>query len=206
MNMTRPVVPVVFAIALILAVIGMVPTRSEAQTATPAGSPAVVAMEECTDMTWADADVRPPDPNVERVFPVFVSATSGAPPTIEESDRELYLVVITLRPGECIPFDAPGNQKDGAVIWTVQQGKVQYAWKMASDTPPGVTPVVETGNSLRNLGKVREGDVKTLYPGDWITQDQRITVSYRNIGGEAAVILKAVYAVPEGGGCPGDCR
>lgn len=204
--MSRLAVAAPLAIVLILGAIGLVPTRSEAQTATPAGSPPVAAMEECTDMTWSDADVRPPDPLLARVFPVFVSATPGAAPTVEESDRELYLVMVTLPPGACMPYDAPGNQKDGAVIWIVQHGKVQYAWRMASDAPAGVTPVVEIGNSTRNFGKVREGDVKTLYPGDWITQDQRVEVTYRNIGGDSAVILKAVYAMPEGGGCPGDCR
>ena len=109
-----------------------------------------------------------------------------------------------------MPFDAPGNQKNGAVILIVQQGKVDYIWKPIEDGDPDSTPTIECGDSAGNRDDISDepGESQILYPGDWITQDRRVQVSYGNVGSDSAIIMKAVFAVPEdgGGGCGGDCR
>jgi hypothetical protein len=146
------------------------------------------------EIGWKNADVRPPGATEAQV-----------PPAVDDS-RELYLVVITLQPGECMPYDAVGNQKDGAVIWIIQQGVVVYTWKRADDTPADATPVVEVGDNVSTLGRLLDDHQRWLYPGDWVSQDQKVEVTYTNMGSDTAIILKAVWAVPGGGGCGGGCR
>lgn len=227
--MSRLAIPLLFVIALTLSVFAWGAPRSIAQTGTP-GTPAGIAVNDCinpasvgtptpesgtgmgspnplpTPTPWWEQDVRPPLPNVGRVFPALPSATPFDGSPTPHYANELYLVVVTLRPGACTPYEAPGNQKNGGVMWMVQQGKVTYAWRRAAGTPAGATPVVEIGNVRRNLGMVQEGEAITLYPGDWITQNQKVEVTWRNVGGDSAVILKAVFAEHTDGGCPGDCR
>ena len=53
---------------------------------------------------------------------------------------------------------------------------------------------------------VPSGSPQPLYPGDWITQDQKVLFSYFNAGSDTAIILKAVWAAPDGGGCGGGCK
>jgi hypothetical protein len=47
---------------------------------------------------------------------------------------------------------------------------------------------------------------RKLYPGDWVSQNRKVAVTLTNVSGESAVILKAVFAKPEGGGCRGGCK
>src|SRR5688500_4276400 len=114
-SMSRPVLPVVIGMALVLGVIGLASTSSSAQS--PAATPPAFALPECENQDWKNADVRPPGPRESQIVPA-AAATPGA------DAHELYLVEIRLQPGECMPYEARGNQKDGAVIWMVQQGIV----------------------------------------------------------------------------------
>ena len=195
--MSRPVIPVLIGVALVLGVIGLVPTGSKAQT--ESATPPAFAVPECENKDWKNADVRPPGPLSSQIIPA-VAATPGS------DTRELYLVVVTLQPGECMPFEAKGNQKDGAVIWIVEQGIVAYTWRMASDPPPNATPIIRFGDTAGTSVKLAANSPRRLYPGNWVAQDQRIEVSYTNMGGDTAIIWKAVWAVPDGGGCNGGCR
>jgi hypothetical protein len=214
--MGRGIIPFVVTALAILGLIGLLPTRSVALSDTPA-TPTVSVIRPCVDVTEEALDIRPPNSQVEFVFPSPVVQTPGGTPVGEdEAHRELYLVVLNLPPDNCAPFTADGNHKNGAVIWMVEQGKVEYAWEMVADAPPDSTPIIERGDSQGNEvnlngnnpnGEIHgPGEPQILYPGDWVTQDRQVAVNLRNVGGDTAVILKAVFAVPEGGGCPGDCR
>jgi hypothetical protein len=195
--MSRPVIPVLIGVALVLGVIGLAPTGSRAQS--ESATPPAFAVPECVNDDWKSVDVRPPGSEESQIVPA-VAATPGS------DERELYLVAITLQPGECMPYEAKGNQKDGAVIWIVEQGIVAYTWRMASDSPPDAMPIVEVGDNRTTRGRLAENSPRRLYPGEWVAQDQRIEVSYTNMGGDTAIIWKAVWAVPDSGGCNGGCR
>lgn len=206
--MPRGIAVYLTVVSLFLAGIGWTWTSSLAESATPAAPP-TVGPEPCTD-DWLAVDVRPPDRFDAAATPVIATTTPDGTPTTAASDRELYLVIITLPPDGCIPFDAPGNQKDGAVVWIVQQGKVEYVWDQAAGVPPGWAPMVTRGDLAGNQVDLdgEAGVVQTLFPGDWVTQDRTVAVQLRNIGSDSAIILKAVYArsLGGGGGCGGDCR
>jgi hypothetical protein len=208
--MLRVALPVVLATVMILGVIGSAPPHSNAQAGTPE---ATSATGECTDRNWKEKDFRPPDPHASRVFPALLDVTPVEGSPTPHEDRELYLLVISLPPGACVPYAAPGNQKTGAVVWIVQQGKVEFAWRLVNGANPGGMPIIKRGNSA-TVGDATPitgitadpGTAQILYPGDWVTQDRQVAVAYRNSGGDTAIILKAVYALPSAGGCPGDCR
>jgi hypothetical protein len=144
-------------------------------------------------------DVRPPGREEAQVIPASDDPNS----TDGTFGRELYLAVFTIPPGECVPFEVTGNQRDGAVIWLVQQGVVEFTWEPFPDT----SPVVEVGDNVRTEQlPLPNGQPRLLYPGNWVSQDRQIKVSYTNVGGESAIVLKAVFAKPALGGCHGGCK
>lgn len=154
----------------------------------------VVGTPVATDLRAAGSlDLRPGDPKHALVMP-------------PNEDRELYLAVISLPPGECVPFEATGNRRDGAVIWMVQQGVIAYAWRPVGTLTPDATPIIQVGSNIPPVGSIPELTQRRLYPGDWVTQDRQVEVTYTNIGGEDAIILKAVYAKLVLGGCHGGCK
>lgn len=137
---------------------------------------------------WKAADVRPSGSGVAVVMPAAEMAAAEP-----DSPRQLYLVTITLPVGGCMPLEAGGNQKDGAIVMIVQQGIVQFVWEPAyADT----SPVITRGDMATGGTPVPQTNPQTLYPGDWITLDQRVTFAYRNTSAEPAIILKAVWADP----------
>jgi hypothetical protein len=197
--MYRVLAPVLFAILVVIGLIGSSPVDTSALTGSPTPEPSQMPDGLCepgSPADWEFADVRPSGPLDAAVVPAAELATSEPEPV-----RELYLVVITLPPGHCMPYSSPGNQKD-AIVMIVQQGAVEYLWEAI----PGTTPTVKRGSSAGSQGLSPEGTPQPLYPGDWVTQDQEVRFSYRNVGGDSAVILKAVWTDPEGGGCSGGCR
>ncbi len=209
--MRRGVIPFVLVAVAILGLVGVMPTRSVALLASALATPTVSNIPPCVDVTWQAADVRPPDPQDSFVIPAQIVPTPGGTPQTDEAGRELYMVVINLPPGQCMPYEAPGNHKNGAVVWIVQQGKVLYAWEPFPGADPTATPQIVRGDSEGNQDDLNDSDdgpgsPQILYPGDWVTQDRQVQVTYRNVGGDTAIVLKAVFAKPSGGGCPGDCR
>jgi hypothetical protein len=200
--MSRIAIPAVFVIAVIIGLTGGSPAPSAAsQESSPAAAtPAADGL--CTPGTpsdWASADIRPAGVNDAVVIPAAEEA-SGEP----EPVRQLYLVVVTLPPGHCIPYSALSNQKDGAIVLMVQQGHLTFRWQ--PDPAVKGTPTVMRGNALGTLGSVAANDTQNYFPGDWITLDQRVRFSYRNVGGDSAIVLKAVWATPIVGGCSGGCK
>lgn len=212
--MRRIAIPVMFVIAVFIALLVGTPVRSNALTASASPQPTAAPLPPPPDLCQPGepliddvVDARPPGLDEAAVNPAAEWATPATPGTATptaETPRELYLVAITLPPGRCIPYTSVGNQKDGAIVMIVQQGKVQYRWGPAI---PGSTPIVTIGDSADTLGNPAAGSTQTLFPGDWVTQDQQVWFTYRNVGGDSAVILKAVWAVPEiDQGCGGGCK
>ena len=110
-----------------------------------------------TSLTSAP-DIRPPGREEAQVFPASDN------PDSEDGTygRELYLAVITIPPGECVPFEVVGNHRDGAVIWLVQQGVVSFGWEPI----PNTTPVVEVGDNIRTESAPLPAlTPRLLYPG-----------------------------------------
>ncbi|MGH2614821.1 MAG: hypothetical protein ACRDJC_06250 [Thermomicrobiales bacterium] len=208
--MHRVVLALVLVVMVVFAATGAIADESAAQSSSPAATPIPASMEMLEfcpaeaegdpGFDWEGSDVRPPGLPEAAVIPAAERLESEPDP-----ERELYLVVITIPPGECMPSVAKGNQKDGAIVMVVQQGIVEYAWEPAFE---GTSPIVKRGDTDSTVeDSVPPGTPQLLYPGDWITQDQEITFAYRSIGGDPAVILKAVWAVPEEEvGCAGGCR
>ncbi len=199
--MYRVLVPLVFAVAMLLGIMGGAPGHSVAlsSAATPEATPAPTPPAElCTETdpgVWMPAiDVRPPRAAAALTRPLDVTG-----------DQDLYLVVWTLRPGTCIPYSAEGNQKDGAVILVVQQGIIEYT---AQPFGEGSTAEVRWGHADSEDGTVLDfGTTLTLYPGDWVTQNDQVWFTFQSVGGESAVVLKAVWAkLPPDIGCGGGCR
>ena len=149
-------------------------------------------------------DVQPTHELDAQVIPKFDGP--GAPKDGTFFGRELYLVVITVPPGECVPLEVTGNHREGAVIWIVQQGSVHFAWQPIASPVSDATPEIELGNNDGPIGMIDPRDPTVLKPGDWISQDRQVEVTYTNVGDEDAIILKAVFAVREGGGCRGGCK
>ena len=198
--MVRMLAPALCAIALIVGLIGGSPAPSGAvqESASPAASSSPGGI--CPPGSfehWDTADVRPTGPLDADVVPA-AELTTGEPAPV----RHLYLVEIRLPPGGCMPYVSQGNQKDGAIVMIVQQGFILYQWEPIS----GTTPNVKHGDSSGGAATVTAGAPQPLYPGDWITQDQKVLFSYLNAGSDTAIILKAVWAAPDGGGCGGGCK
>jgi hypothetical protein len=201
--MARLVAPALFAIVMLVG-FASVPAPSRAyraqEEATPAASPTADGL--CAagmPADWFSADVRPEGVTDAVVIPAAEQAMDEPAPV-----RQLSLIVITLPPGHCMPYSALGNQKDGAVILLVQQGHLEFRWQ--PDPAAGGMPTVMRGNSGGTLGAVPVDDTQDYYPGDWITLDQQVRFSYRNVGGDSAIVLKAVWAPPIMGGCGGGCK
>ena len=182
-----------------LGVAGATLDRSAAQAIQADPTPATIStdMEKfCVDEAgpgtptpgagWRNVDERPPGPEA--------MATPAAELDLAEPDpeRHLYIVFITLQPGECIPHEAIANQKDGAVVMMVQQGVVEFRWEPAFEDS---TPTVNQGD-MNSTTPALAGEVLVLYRDDWITMDQQVAFAYRNIGSEPAIVLKAVWAKP----------
>ena len=142
----------------------------------------------------ADIDVRPDASSAAFIKPRDVTG-----------DQNLYLAIWTLRPGTCIPYGARGNQKDGAVILMVQQGIIDFTAERYGDDP---TVRVLWGRVSSADGIPYEfGTQKRLYPGDWVSMDDQVWFTFTSVGGESAVVLKAVWANPPPvAGCGGGCK
>jgi hypothetical protein len=119
--------------------------------------------------------------------------------------RQLYLLVLTLPPDSCVGYSSH-YLHDGAIVWLVQEGQIEFATQPIAGLPPAIvgasdengTPIAISGPSI------------TLGAGDWVKLDRAAEYSYRNAGTEPAVVLMAVNEVDPFGGyarsCKGGCR
>ena len=149
-----------------------------------------------------DAENTPPDAGIVVVPP---GAAGIVTPAIADTLR-LYPVVIILPPGACVPF----HEIAGAAVLFVQEGTISYVVHSDAEFAPGVL----TGqlNIDFTIVEVRSGTPLFLGPGGWVSQDQRMWFTYRNVGYTDAVITMAALVDPEAdsddgiGGCNGGCR
>jgi hypothetical protein len=148
-----------------------------------------------------------PVPGWETLIDVRPDAAPAAvvKPRDVTGEQRLYLSIWTLRPGTCIPYSARGNQKDGAVILIVQQGIIDFTARPYGDDPK---PSVRWGRVSSEDGiDYAFGARARLYPGDWVTMSDQVWFTFRSVGGESAVVLKAVWANPPiDAGCSGGCK
>lgn len=199
--MYRPLV----LLAVVLVMLGGA-GRSAAQdgTATPEPTPPAELCAAGAGAPWESRiDVRPPQADAALTFPLDLTDD----PADTEDTRLFYLVVWTLQPGTCVPYASEANSKDGAVILLVQQGIVEYTWQPY----PGSSGQVLWGRTaiegVDDGETLDPGDTLTLYPGDWVVQDDRTWFTFSSVGGESAVVVKAVFAKPPVDiGCAGGCK
>jgi hypothetical protein len=190
--MHRSVAPVVFLSALVLALTGVAarPSTSAidlALGATPMSTPTPTPPTElCAD------------PAEEAYFPYILARPDAGPaaktvPTDAPAGQSFYLVELTIPRGICVPYDADGNKKEGAVIMMVAQGAIELTVE-----PYGAPPMAEVlwGHSWSEDGSaLPEGTPQILYPGDWVTMKDQVWFTYESVGDEDAVIIKTVWAV-----------
>jgi hypothetical protein len=145
-----------------------------------------------------EIDQQPPGSTAGVVRPIASSSPVSSP------ERVLYAVVITLPPGKCMPFQALGDQKDGAIVMIVQAGSIEFTAQADADAPSA--EVRFGGPDDEDYGAVVPfGTPVTVNSGQWVSQNGQVWFTYRNPGTVDAVILKAVWAVPiPGAGLP-DC-
>jgi hypothetical protein len=203
---------IAFSLALALAVIvcsyGSAPhlARAAAPLARDMASPFASSFPEevCNDaesdgwqyvnevpVGWSEWAVRPLD-----------SSAAG-------EERDLYLVIITLGPGKCIPFSSPSNQKDGGVLLILQEGEITFTWQPHPDAPGAAVEMGGLNGAEDNPpSAIAPGEEHTLNQrGQWISQDDLIYFTYENRGAFNAVIWKVVWAPPPvAQGCAGDCK
>ncbi|MFN8591089.1 MAG: hypothetical protein U0031_06450 [Thermomicrobiales bacterium] len=204
--MQRFVIPT-FIVLAVMALIGVAPLTQTrvtdaavlaAASPTPVCSPAEIAKGNA-------APYLPPGSNEGIIRPAAPAATpTDFHPTITHEDPEsLYIAVLTLPPDSCIDF----RKRSGAVILFVQQGTVVYTSAPAADRNVVIVRGDSDGNNADNQ-TIAVGETVTLNAGEWITQDRPVWYSFRNAGGDNAIISAAVYAVVgwDDERCTGGCR
>ena len=195
--MYRIIIALTFVFAMVGAGIGSSPPRSLAAQASPTAE-STAPQEVCNDdeiENWEDKiDVRPWEAGPASVTP------------LDSPDHDLYLVVWTIEPGTCIPYDADGNQKDGAIVLIVQQGIVEFTWQPYSDE---LSAGVIWGHDESDTNGLTPGETQILNRDDWVAQNDQVWFTLRSVGSEPAVILKAVWVANLPGGgirCGGGCK
>jgi hypothetical protein len=194
-RMYRAVIAMAFAIAMLVGVMGSSPTRSLALQASPTPGPAAPS-EVCAETETENWE------NRIDVEPFGVSDALVQP--LDSENQDLYLVVLTIDPGTCVPYTALGNQKDVAIVLLVQQGVVEFTAEPFEGSAGGVT----WGHGADDSARLDFGVTQTLNRNDWVAQNDRVWFTLRSVGSEPAVIVKAVWALPGGDGhrCGGSCR
>jgi hypothetical protein len=119
--------------------------------------------------------------------------------------RDLYLVILTLPPGSCVGYGSH-YLHDGAIVWFVQEGEIEFATHPIGGLPPATVTAFD-----ENLNPITiSGTSVLLGPGDWVTLDRAADYTYRNAGTEPAVVLMTVNEVDPFLGfarsCKGGCR
>jgi hypothetical protein len=193
--MHRVYVPAIVFILLLAAGLGSAPTPGAAQDATPgAASPEPTTVQTfCSPEEIARGEhalALPLGDNEGIIRPAPASPDDPFPPTLTDQDpQSLYIGVLTLPPDACIDF----RERTGAVILFVQEGSIAYTAREADTPEVVITQGDSDGQSIDNID-VELGTVVALRAGDWLTQDRPVEFSFRNTGGEDAVISMAIFA------------
>jgi mannose-6-phosphate isomerase-like protein (cupin superfamily) len=176
--MRRTTSRVVLLLCTIVFSLGLVPTLSSAQSATPVpvlsgfGHP-----PEFCSPAEIDAAL-----NGIGEWPLDSALVSPA----SAPGMDLYVVKVTLEPKTCVSY-AGHFLHDGAAIWLVESGQVEFDFQIIPGRP---VPDLSLGHSNGDQEPVSA--FMPLVPGDWVTADRAVHYSYRNMGQEPAVIIMTV--------------
>ena len=195
-------VSMLLALTILVSRINALPTSAASQASVP---PAEI----CTDdeiFDWEHVAEKPTGKLEWEVLPIPQAASP------DSTNRILYLVVITLGPGKCIPYASPANQKNGPVILIVQQGSIEFT---AQQFSPASAAVVAFGDP--NVHEPGEdpatqfafGTTQVVEVDQWVSQNDQVWFTYKNPGPSDAVIWKVVWAdmaLDGGEGCGGNCK
>ena len=205
LDMRRLAILLIVSTALILGIAVATPSRStmvvaaamlQATPTPPADSLCTVDPANAT--AWVGGvTVHPNEADAAVVIPV------------DSPDHKLYLTTWTLEKGTCVPFQADGNQKDGAIILIVQKGAIELrVLPYEEGTAAEVYWGKDAAYSGTRVDWWEEGQAPlTLSQGDWVTISDRVWLTFKSDDVEGAVVTKAVWMVPPGGsGCAGSCK
>jgi mannose-6-phosphate isomerase-like protein (cupin superfamily) len=195
---------VVLLLCTVVFILGLVPARSYAQTATPSATPTPYPPEFCPSEEINEAQDRITE------WPAADALVSPA----SAPGMDLYVVKVTLQPGTCVSH-AGHALHDGAAIWLVESGQIEFDFQLLRGQP---VPDLTLQRASGDRGPATE--FMQLNPGDWVSADRAVHYSYRNMGQEPAVIIMTVLEnrwvytgtefspiLPAGGiDCLGSCR
>jgi hypothetical protein len=201
---------VVGVVLLLVGLVGSIPERSAAQTASPAASPEPIGegtpIPECSapeiaigEAVWVEPGQPTEHSEPKGVVGMYINPQESMAP------QRLYLSVLTLPPHACIPY----RYRAGAVVLYVQEGTVVYTAQADNDFP---NPAVRTGDNdglADDSSAVAMDTDVVLDAGHWVTQDRGVWYTFRNPGPGEAVVSIASYVFPpweEGDPCQGGCR
>jgi hypothetical protein len=206
--MRRAAISVAVAFTVVANLLAFIPIRSAAQTGTPAAATPTSFVdpppEICTPTEFAGFETvseKPPGKEEWMVRPLD--------PSPDAPTRLLYLVVITLEPGKCIPYASLANQKDGAIVLIVHEGEIEFTAQLNANVPAAQVYFGNLGGPGEDPGTpVAFGTTVTVVPDEWVSQDDQVWFTYKNPSAtEDAVIWKVVWADPVPlQGCGGDCK
>jgi hypothetical protein len=119
--------------------------------------------------------------------------------------RDLFLLVITMPPGSCVGYGSH-YLHNGAVVWYVQEGSIEFATQPVSGLPAATV----AGWDATQMPIAISDTPASLEAGAWISIDRAAEYSYRNAGPDPAVVLMAANEVDPFAGlafsCKGGCR
>lgn len=176
--MRRTTSRVVLLLCMIVFGLGFVPTLSHAQSATPVpalsglGYPPEFCPPAEIDSALNGVGEWPSDS-------ALVSPASAP-------GMDLYVVKVTLEPGTCVSY-AGHFLHDGAAIWLVESGQVEFDFQLILDRPVPDLSLWRGSGEQEPIAAFMQ-----LEPGDWVTADRAVHYSYRNMGQEPAVIVMTV--------------
>lgn len=202
--MHRAVLSIGAVLVLLVAVLGTAPpARSTHEAGTPGATPAGTPSTFCSPEELNRGLFAPyaPPGNEEGILRP-TPATDVFHPTLTGAES-LYITVLTLPPDACIDF----RERAGAMIFYVQEGSIAYTSRAAFDPNVVITKGDSDGDGADNQ-TFAPGTLVSLHAGQWLSQDRPVWYSFRNSGGEDAVIFAAVLAaVPwDDERCTGGCR
>jgi hypothetical protein len=203
--MQRTAISMALVLSVLLSLFATAPIQLAAQESTP--TPTLFSApptELCTAAEYSGWETVPETPPGKEEWEVLPLDQPTEPP-----ERILYLVVITLGPGKCIPYASPANQKNGAIVLVVQSGEIEFTAQASTDAPTAKVYFGDPDGPGENPGtSFMFGTTKHVGPNQWVSQDDRVWFTYKNPSTvDDAVIWKVVWAdrVPDEG-CGGDCK
>ena len=137
-------------------------------------------------------------------------ASWAVDPLESNHGRPLYFVTITLKPGECIPYESGSNQKDGAVILIVHDGEIEFtAEPFYLDEPEAAVEYGVLDEDDEGVGEpLAFGTPQVVGENEWVSQNTRVWFTFRNTSStDEAEIWKVVWAnYTDPDGCGGNCK